>query len=72
VNITDELTVGRLSVLILRLWFDRDESGQRQVPVLLILAICVQYKWVQVQPQSTSVLASSNLCLAVQMSGKCK
>jgi phospholipase D1/2 len=35
VKITDELTVGGLSVLILRLWFDRDERGRRRVPVLL-------------------------------------
>lgn len=35
VQITDELTVGGLSVLILRLWFDRDERGRRRVPVLL-------------------------------------
>ena len=35
VNITDELTVGGLSALILRLWFDRDERGRRRVPILL-------------------------------------
>ena len=35
VNITDELTVGGLPVLILRLWFDRDERGRRRVPILL-------------------------------------
>jgi phospholipase D1/2 len=35
VKMTDELTVGGLSVLILRLWFDRDERGRRRVPVLL-------------------------------------
>jgi len=35
VKITDELTVGGLSVLILRLWFDRDERGRRRVPILL-------------------------------------
>ena len=35
VTITDELTVGGLSVLILRLWFDRDERGRRRVPILL-------------------------------------
>lgn len=35
VKIADELTVGGLSVLILRLWFDRDERGRRRVPVLL-------------------------------------
>jgi phospholipase D1/2 len=35
VNITDELTVGGLSVLILRLWFDRDERDRRRVPILL-------------------------------------
>ena len=35
VTITDELTVGGLSVLILRLWFDRDERDRRRVPVLL-------------------------------------
>ena len=35
VNITDELTVGGLSVLILRLWFERDERGRRRVPILL-------------------------------------
>ncbi|KAF8500767.1 phospholipase D [Russula emetica] len=35
VAITDELTVGGLSVLILRLWFDRDERGRRRVPIFL-------------------------------------
>jgi phospholipase D1/2 len=35
VNLTDELTVGGLSALILRLWFDRDERGRRRVPILL-------------------------------------
>jgi phospholipase D1/2 len=35
VNITDELTVGGLSVLIIRLWFDRDEHDRRRVPILL-------------------------------------
>jgi len=35
VNITDELTVGGLSALILRLWFERDERGRRRVPILL-------------------------------------
>ncbi len=35
VNITDELTVGGLSALILRLWFDRDERGRRRVPILM-------------------------------------
>jgi len=34
-NITDELTVGGLSALILRLWFERDERGRRRVPILL-------------------------------------
>jgi phospholipase D1/2 len=35
VSITDELIVGGLSALILRLWFERDERGRRRVPVLL-------------------------------------
>lgn len=35
VNITDELIVGGLSVLMLRLWFERDERDRRRVPVLL-------------------------------------
>ena len=35
VNLTDELTVGGLSVLILRLWFERDERDRRRVPILL-------------------------------------
>ncbi|KAI0263930.1 phospholipase D [Gloeopeniophorella convolvens] len=35
VNITDELIVGGLSTLMLRLWFERDERGRRRVPVLL-------------------------------------
>ena len=35
VNITDELIVGGLSALILRLWFERDERGRRRVPILL-------------------------------------
>ena len=34
-NITDELTVGGLSVLMLRLWFERDEHDRRRVPILL-------------------------------------
>jgi phospholipase D1/2 len=34
-NITDELTVGGLSVLMLRLWFERDEHDHRRVPILL-------------------------------------
>jgi phospholipase D1/2 len=35
VNITDELLVGGLSALMLRLWFERDERGRRRVPMLL-------------------------------------
>ncbi|KAI0084789.1 phospholipase D [Irpex rosettiformis] len=35
VNITDELLVGGLSTLMLRLWFERDEKGHRRIPVLL-------------------------------------
>ncbi|KAI9464976.1 phospholipase D [Lactarius psammicola] len=35
VNITDELLVGGLSVLMLRLWFERDERDRRRVPMLL-------------------------------------
>lgn len=35
VNITDELLVGGLSTLMLRLWFERDEKDHRRVPVLL-------------------------------------
>ena len=35
VNITDELLVGGLSALMLRLWFERDERGRRRVPILL-------------------------------------
>jgi len=35
VNITDELLVGGLSVVMLRLWFERDERGRRRVPMLL-------------------------------------
>jgi len=35
VNITDELLVGGLSVLMLRLWFERDERGRRRVPIFL-------------------------------------
>jgi phospholipase D1/2 len=34
-SITDELLVSGLSVLMLRLWFDRDERGRRRVPMLL-------------------------------------
>ena len=34
VNITDELIAGGLSTLMLRLWFERDEHGNRRVPVL--------------------------------------
>ena len=35
VDITDELVVGGLSTLMLRLWFERDEKGHRRVPVFL-------------------------------------
>jgi len=35
VNITDELVLGELSTLMLRLWYERDEKGHRRVPVLL-------------------------------------
>ncbi|KAF8501365.1 hypothetical protein JB92DRAFT_2975716 [Gautieria morchelliformis] len=35
VNITDELIVGGLSALLLRMWFERDERGARRIPVLL-------------------------------------
>lgn len=34
VNITDELMVGGLSALMLRLWFERDEKDHRRVPIL--------------------------------------
>ncbi|KAI0081599.1 phospholipase D [Panus rudis PR-1116 ss-1] len=34
VNITDELMVGGLSTLMLRLWFERDEKGHRRIPIL--------------------------------------
>ena len=34
VNITDELITGGLSMLMLRLWLERDERGRRRVPVL--------------------------------------
>lgn len=34
VNITDELIAGGLSTLMLRLWFERDEKGQRRIPAL--------------------------------------
>ena len=34
VNITDELIAGGLSALMLRLWFERDEHGNRRVPLL--------------------------------------
>jgi phospholipase D1/2 len=34
VNITDELITGRLSTLMLRLWFERDENDQRRIPIL--------------------------------------
>ncbi|KAG7088566.1 hypothetical protein E1B28_012546 [Marasmius oreades] len=35
VNITDELITGGLSTLMLRLWFERDEKGNRRIPMLL-------------------------------------
>lgn len=35
VNITDELIAGGLSMLMLGLWFERDEKGHRRMPVLL-------------------------------------
>ncbi|KAI0693955.1 phospholipase D [Cytidiella melzeri] len=34
VNITDELLVGGLSTLMLRLWFERDEKDHRRVPIM--------------------------------------
>ncbi|KAF9483435.1 hypothetical protein BDN70DRAFT_990448, partial [Pholiota conissans] len=34
VNITDELITGGLSTLMLRLWIERDEKGQRRIPIL--------------------------------------
>ncbi|PFH53919.1 hypothetical protein AMATHDRAFT_72945 [Amanita thiersii Skay4041] len=34
VNMTDELITGGLSTLMLRLWFERDEKGQRRIPIL--------------------------------------
>jgi phospholipase D1/2 len=34
VNIADELMVGGLSALMLRLWFERDEKDHRRVPIL--------------------------------------
>ncbi|EJC97886.1 phospholipase D [Fomitiporia mediterranea MF3/22] len=34
VNITDELITGGLAALMLKLWFERDERGNRRVPVL--------------------------------------
>ncbi|KAL5482529.1 SPO14 [Sanghuangporus weigelae] len=34
VNITDELITGGLAVLMLKLWFERDERGARRVPIL--------------------------------------
>lgn len=35
VPLTDELIASGLSALMLRLWFERDEKGQRRIPVLL-------------------------------------
>jgi phospholipase D1/2 len=34
VNITDELMVGGLSTMMLRLWFERDEKDRRRIPIL--------------------------------------
>jgi phospholipase D1/2 len=34
VNITDELMVGGLSTMMLRLWFERDEKERRRIPIL--------------------------------------
>lgn len=34
-NITDELLVGGLSTLLLRMWIERDENERRRVPVML-------------------------------------
>lgn len=34
VNITDELITGGLSTLMLKLWFERDEHGNRRIPAL--------------------------------------
>jgi phospholipase D1/2 len=35
VELTDELTLSGLSVLMLRMWFERDERDERRVPILL-------------------------------------
>ncbi|KAI6132273.1 phospholipase D [Pisolithus croceorrhizus] len=35
VNITDELIMGCLSVVLLGLWLERDDKGHRRIPVLL-------------------------------------
>ena len=35
INIVDELITGGLSTLMLKLWFERDEKGQRRIPILL-------------------------------------
>lgn len=34
VNITDELMIGGLSTVMLRLWFERDEKDRRRIPIL--------------------------------------
>ncbi|KAL1715411.1 hypothetical protein EV715DRAFT_256257 [Schizophyllum commune] len=34
VNITDELMTGGLSALMLALWFERNDKGQRRIPIL--------------------------------------
>ncbi|EIW80924.1 phospholipase D [Coniophora puteana RWD-64-598 SS2] len=34
VNITDELISGGLSMLMMKLWFERDEKGHRRIPIL--------------------------------------
>ncbi|KAH6912810.1 hypothetical protein BKA70DRAFT_1370288 [Coprinopsis sp. MPI-PUGE-AT-0042] len=35
VNITDELITGGLAPLLPKLWFERDDKGQRRIPILL-------------------------------------
>lgn len=35
INIVDELITGGLSTLMLKLWFERDEKGQRRIPIFL-------------------------------------
>jgi hypothetical protein len=42
ININDELMVGSLGIIMMKMTMDRDEKGRRRVPVFLHHIKCVQ------------------------------